>query len=72
MVLKQVQAFIISAAFGFMMAALKPFCIAIVKKIEVMCSRSGRPNETFDTPRIVRPFLTSFTYFTVARVATAA
>ena len=55
-----------------MIAALSPFCIAIVKKVAVTISRSGRPKEMFDTPRIVFPFFTCFTYLTVSNVASAA
>ena len=38
---------------------------AIVKKIEVICSRNGSPKETFETPKIVFPLYFSFMYFTV-------
>ena len=54
------------------MAAFNPFCIAIVKKAAVIISLHGSPKETFETPRIVFPCFTSFTYFTVCNVASAA
>ena len=52
---KHQYAFIISSEFGFMMAQLSPFCSAMVKNAAVTISRSGRPNEMFEMPSIVRP-----------------
>ena len=36
-----------------MIAAVRPLCIAIVKKLELTISRCGNPKEIFETPRIV-------------------
>ena len=54
-----------------MIAALKPFVIAIVKNDEVTNSRFGSPNETFEMPRLVNPPILWIS-FTVSRVAIAA